>query len=47
MSVLRVWNLRRGDADDDRFGPYAAGLHGLFASVLLELKCERFAPTGT
>jgi len=45
MRVLRVWNLRRGDADDDRLSPYAAGLHRLFVSVLFEFNYLK-APVG-
>ena len=36
MSVLRVWNLRRGDYDDNRSSPSAGGLRSLFVAALFE-----------
>ncbi len=45
MSVLRVWNLRRGDADDDRLSPYAGGLRKLFVAAVFEFNYLK-APVG-
>jgi 3',5'-cyclic AMP phosphodiesterase CpdA len=36
VGVLRVWNLRRGDDDDNRSSPYAGGLRSLLISAVLE-----------
>jgi 3',5'-cyclic AMP phosphodiesterase CpdA len=33
---VRIWNLRRGDDDDNRSSPYGGGLRGLFLSTLVE-----------
>lgn len=44
MNVLRVWNLRRGDADDDLWSPYAGGLHRLFVAAVFEFNLK--APVG-
>lgn len=36
MSVLRVWDLRRGDDDDNRSSPYGGGLRSLILSAVFE-----------
>src|SRR5438270_450836 len=36
MTASRIWNLRRGDNDDDRFSPQGGGLRGLILPTLLE-----------
>ncbi len=33
---MRIWDLRRGDNDDNRSSPYGGGLRGLVLSTLLE-----------
>ncbi len=33
---MRIWNLRRGDADDNRTSPEGRGLRGLLLSAVLE-----------
>ncbi len=45
MNVLRIWNLRRGDADDNRLSPYAGGLRSLFVSAVFEFNYLK-APLG-
>jgi len=45
MNESRVWNLRRGDADDDRLSPYAGGIRRLFVSAVLEFNYLK-APIG-
>ncbi len=45
MNVLRVWNLRRGDFDDNRLSPYAGGLQKLFVAVVFEFNYLK-APVG-
>lgn len=35
-SVTRIWDLRRGDHDDDRTSPYAGGFSGLVLSAAFE-----------
>jgi 3',5'-cyclic AMP phosphodiesterase CpdA len=36
MTGLRIWDLRRGDQDDNRFSPPTGGLSGLIVPTLLE-----------
>src|SRR6476646_6866944 len=36
MTGLRIWDLRRGDQDDNRFSPQTGGLRGLIVPTLLE-----------
>src|SRR5262249_45662217 len=36
VSFLRVWNLRRGDDDDNRSSPYGGGFRSLVIPTLLE-----------
>jgi 3',5'-cyclic AMP phosphodiesterase CpdA len=45
MTVSRVWDLRRGDTDDDRMSPYAGGLRSLVLSAILEFN-YLMAPIG-
>src|SRR5215472_2722386 len=33
---MRIWDLRRGDYDDDRTNPHAHGLRSIVLSALLE-----------
>ena len=45
MSVSRIWDLRRGDTDDDRMSPYAGGLRSVVLSAILEFN-YLMAPIG-
>jgi 3',5'-cyclic AMP phosphodiesterase CpdA len=45
MTVSRIWDLRRGDTDDDRMSPYAGGLRSLVLSGILEFN-YLMAPIG-
>src|SRR5262245_59880239 len=36
MTISRIWDLRRGDADDNRTSPYGAGWRRLVFSTALE-----------
>ena len=36
MFESRIWDLRRGDADDNRFSPHGSGLRGMIIPTLLE-----------
>ena len=45
MTVSRIWDLRRGDTDDDRMSPYAGGLRSLVLSAILEFN-YLMAPIG-
>ncbi|HMF91610.1 MAG TPA: metallophosphoesterase [Candidatus Angelobacter sp.] len=36
MTCLRIWNLRRGDDDDNRSSPYGGGFRSLVIPTLLE-----------
>jgi hypothetical protein len=36
MTVLRIWDLRRGDDDDNRTSPHGRGLRSIVLSTLLE-----------
>src|ERR1700755_2257655 len=45
MSVSRIWDLRRGDIDDDRMSPYAGGLRSVVLSAILEFN-YLMAPIG-
>jgi len=45
MSVLRVWNLRRGDDDDNRSSPYGGGFRSLILSAVFEFNYLK-APIG-
>lgn len=45
MTVLRVWDLRRGDDDDNRSSPYGGGLRSLVLSALFEFNYLK-APVG-
>jgi len=45
MSVLRIWNLRRGDDDDNRSSPYGRGFRSLVLSAVFELNYLK-APIG-
>ncbi len=45
MGVLRIWNLRRGDADDDRLSTYTGGLQKLFVAAVFEFNYLK-APVG-
>ena len=36
MTILRIWDLRRGDADDNRTSPYGRGLRSIVLSTALE-----------
>ena len=45
MSVLRVWNLRRGDDDDNRSSPYGGGFRSLILSAVFEFNYMK-APVG-
>jgi len=38
-----IWDLRRGDADDNRFSPGGQGLRAFFLSILLELNIVQAA----
>jgi hypothetical protein len=42
---LRIWDLRRGDDDDDRTNPHGRGLRSLVFSALLEFNYLK-APMG-
>src|SRR5262245_17586107 len=44
-TALRLWDLRRGDDDDNRVSPHGRGLRGLVFSALLELNYLK-APLG-
>ncbi len=45
MAGSRIWDLRRGDTDDDRMSPYAGGLRSLVLSGIFELN-YLMAPIG-
>ena len=36
MNVSQIWDLRRGDADDNRVSPYGRGLWGVILSAVLD-----------
>ena len=36
MTILRIWDLRRGDADDNRTSPHGRGLRSIVLSTALE-----------
>src|SRR5262245_4127284 len=36
MTILRIWDLRRGDDDDNRTSPHGRGLRSIVLSTLLE-----------
>lgn len=36
MTLRRIWDLRRGDDDDNRMSPQASGLRGMILSAALE-----------
>ena len=36
MTILRIWDLRRGDADDNRTSPHGRGLRSIVLSAALE-----------
>jgi hypothetical protein len=42
---LRIWDLRRGDDDDDRTNPHGRGLRSLVFSTALEFNYLK-APIG-
>jgi len=36
MTILRIWDLRRGDDDDNRTSPHGRGLRSIILSTALE-----------